>query len=125
MRRAVVFVLSGLALLAVEAGNLRADRASDAAQRETNLPELPRQAGPAAGGSITTGRPGLGQQTRQLATASVNDAALIQKYCGTCHNDRAKTGGLSLQNLTLADTAATHAAMWEKVALKLRGGMMP
>jgi hypothetical protein len=49
---------------------------------------------------------------------------LIQKYCATCHNDRAKTAGLSLQGANPADAAA-HAELWEKVAMKLRGGMMP
>ena len=27
------------------------------------------------------------------------DAALVQKYCVTCHSDRAKTGGLSLEGI--------------------------
>jgi cytochrome c551/c552 len=67
----------------------------------------------------------MAQGGQAAAAPSVDAAALVQKYCGTCHNDRAKTGGLSLQNLNLADTASTHAATWEKVALKLRGGMMP
>jgi hypothetical protein len=52
------------------------------------------------------------------------DGALVQKYCVTCHNDRVKTGGLSLQNV---DPAAPKidGAVWEKVVEKLHGGMMP
>jgi hypothetical protein len=35
-----------------------------------------------------------------------------------------KTGGLSLEGMNPAETAA-HADVWEKVVMKLRGGMMP
>ena len=42
-------------------------------------------------------------------------------YCQTCHNDRLKTGGLSLEGLTLDRDAET----WEKVIRKVRSGMMP
>ena len=56
--------------------------------------------------------------------ASVPDAALVQKYCLTCHSARVKTAGLSLEGMNPADAAA-HAEVWEKVVMKLRGGMMP
>jgi cytochrome c551/c552 len=55
---------------------------------------------------------------------AVPDAALVQKYCLTCHSARVKTGGLSLEEMNPADAAA-HADVWEKVVMKLRGGMMP
>ena len=45
-------------------------------------------------------------------------------YCVTCHNDRLKTAGLSLQTLELANVPA-HAQVWEKVVRKLRSGEMP
>ncbi len=51
-------------------------------------------------------------------------AGLVATYCVTCHNDRLKTAGLSLQPLDLADVPA-HAQVWEKVARKLRSGEMP
>jgi hypothetical protein len=51
-------------------------------------------------------------------------AGLVATYCVTCHNDRLKTGGLSLQALGLADVPA-HAQVWERVARKLRSGEMP
>jgi hypothetical protein len=53
-----------------------------------------------------------------------SNQALIQKYCVTCHSARAKTAGLSLEGTNPAE-AASHAELWEKVAMKLRGGMMP
>jgi mono/diheme cytochrome c family protein len=50
--------------------------------------------------------------------------ALLDKYCVTCHNDRAKTAGLSLGNMDLANVDA-GAEIWEKVSRKLRTGAMP
>lgn len=50
--------------------------------------------------------------------------ALINRYCVTCHNEKLKTGGLALDQLDLADVAG-HRDIWEKVARKLRGGIMP
>ena len=61
---------------------------------------------------------------RAGTTAAAADPALVQKYCVTCHNARAKTGGLSLEGMSPADVA-THGEVWEKVARKVRGGMMP
>jgi mono/diheme cytochrome c family protein len=48
----------------------------------------------------------------------------IQKYCATCHNDRLKTGGLTLANIDVAHPAA-QAETWEKVIRKLRTRAMP
>jgi hypothetical protein len=49
---------------------------------------------------------------------------LVTKYCITCHNERAKTGGLSLEKLDV-DHPAANAETWEKVIRKLRAGLMP
>ena len=65
--------------------------------------------------------------SRQAPAATTASAAPIQTvntYCTGCHNDRAKTGGLSLTSPDLANIAA-HADTWEKVLRKVRGGMMP
>ena len=50
--------------------------------------------------------------------------ALLDQYCVTCHNQKAKTAGLMLDKMDL-DRLADGAEVWEKVARKLRGGMMP
>lgn len=50
--------------------------------------------------------------------------ALLDKYCVTCHSQRLKTGGLVLEKLD-TDKVGDNAEIWEKVAEKLRGGMMP
>ena len=56
--------------------------------------------------------------------APQSEQALVTQYCVTCHNARTRTGGLSLEELDPA-AAASHADVWEKVIVKLRGGMMP
>src|SRR5437763_6472917 len=56
--------------------------------------------------------------------AQTNAQATVNKYCLTCHNDRLKTGGLSLSGVDLA-TPSAHADTWEKVIRKLRTGAMP
>ena len=50
--------------------------------------------------------------------------ATIDEYCITCHNQRLKTGGLSLDTLDIANVQA-NAEMWENVVRKLRVGAMP
>ena len=52
--------------------------------------------------------------------------ALLDRYCVTCHNDRLRTGGLTLDAdaVDVSDVAA-HAEVWEQVVRKLRAGAMP
>jgi len=64
----------------------------------------------------------LAAQVSAAPRATSSD--LVAKYCVSCHSDRLKTGGLSLQNPELADVPA-HAEVWERVARKLRSGEMP
>jgi hypothetical protein len=52
------------------------------------------------------------------------DQQFLAKYCGGCHNDRLKTGGLSLEQRDPSQ-ASRDAETWEKVVRKLRAGMMP
>jgi hypothetical protein len=48
----------------------------------------------------------------------------MDKYCMGCHNDKTKSGGMSLANVDPAHPG-TQTGPLEKVALKLRAGMMP
>jgi mono/diheme cytochrome c family protein len=50
--------------------------------------------------------------------------AVLDKYCVTCHNQKAKTAGLMLDSVDL-DRIPDHAETWEKVLLKLELGVMP
>lgn len=52
----------------------------------------------------------VGAQAPALAPAQ---AAVLNKYCVTCHSEKLKTGGLSLQGANLADIPR-GAETWEK-----------
>jgi hypothetical protein len=73
----------------------------------------------------------VGGQQRNVASGfsrtgdGVSD--ISRTYCETCHNDRLKTGGLSLQGRSLdgASLGRDDAETWEKVIRKVRAGMMP
>jgi len=63
----------------------------------------------------------------QTAPAPIPAAAerkLLDQYCVTCHNQRLKTAGLTLDKLDPSNVAAQPES-WEKVVRKLRAGMMP
>jgi hypothetical protein len=49
---------------------------------------------------------------------------LVDKYCVSCHNQKAKMAGLMLDKMDL-NHVPQNAEVWEKVIRKLRGGMMP
>jgi hypothetical protein len=81
-------------------------------------------AGP-QGQSPRTATPSTVKQASVPDAASVaKQRALLDQYCVTCHNDRAKTANLSLAQLDVA-TAGDHPELWEKVVRKLRAGVMP
>ena len=68
---------------------------------------------------------GLAQaQSSGDSAKSAQQAALLNRYCVTCHSDKLRTGGLSLQGANLADIPK-GAETWEKVIRKLRVGAMP
>ncbi len=50
--------------------------------------------------------------------------AMLSTYCFTCHNSRARIGGLALDALDL-QAAPNDAHIWEKALRKLRGHLMP
>jgi len=58
------------------------------------------------------------------AQTPASNRALLDKYCVTCHSDKLKTGGLSLQSADLAK-APENAQIWEKVIQKVRVEAMP
>lgn len=58
----------------------------------------------------------------QTATASRTD--VVNRYCVTCHNDKTRTGGLTLEHID-ADRVGAALGTWERVVRKLRSGAMP
>lgn len=79
--------------------------------------ERPQRSGGESVGQLVqaaeSGTPGLAEQR-----------VLISRYCLGCHNSRNKSGGLALDTLDLA-AVGVHPEVWERVARKLRGGVMP
>jgi hypothetical protein len=52
------------------------------------------------------------------------DLPLLDQYCLSCHNDKLKTGGLSLAKLDISDTSVNRETL-EKIVRKLRSKQMP
>ncbi len=51
---------------------------------------------------------------------------LLDRYCVSCHNDRLRTAGLSLDATTVdTNQPAGDPELWERVVAKLRAGSMP
>src|SRR5262249_51176594 len=75
-------------------------------------------------GSCLTLSPSAAPQTSTASTPSAPYRAMLDQYCVTCHNERAKTAGLMLDKMDL-DRIGRGSETWEKVVRKLRGGMMP
>jgi mono/diheme cytochrome c family protein len=65
-------------------------------------------------------------QTTAAAQNTAADAQLatVKQYCAGCHNDRAKTGGVTFEGITAA-SVAQHPDLFEKAVRKLRGRVMP
>ena len=59
-----------------------------------------------------------------VTLTSAEQTAMVKQYCATCHNDRTKSGGLSLASFDAAQ-AVSHGAVTERMIRKLRAGMMP
>ena len=80
-----------------------------------------------AAGSTTATAPA---QTPSAQASGSPQRALLDRYCVSCHSQRAKAAGQeSARKLTLDDLdparVSEHADRWEVVVRKLRAGMMP
>lgn len=64
------------------------------------------------------------RQTPHTPSAAETQRAVLDRYCVTCHNDRSKSGSLSLEHLNVANVGE-RAEVWEKVLQKLHGNLMP
>lgn len=61
---------------------------------------------------------------QQTAAPANPNRALLDTYCVTCHNQKAKTAGLTFDTMDVAHPDK-DIAVWEKAVRKLQGGMMP
>ena len=67
---------------------------------------------------------GVSLRQAEAQSSAVQHRALVNQYCVTCHNEKLKSGDLMLDKLDL-EHVGTQAETWEKVARKLRAGLMP
>ncbi|MBO0860515.1 MAG: hypothetical protein J2P21_18960, partial [Chloracidobacterium sp.] len=66
-----------------------------------------------------SGEPSQAQRANTLAQRT-----LIEENCLTCHDQKTKTAGVSLEGLNFNDVGE-NAALWERVLRKVRTGQMP
>ena len=62
--------------------------------------------------------------TAAVTLPTAEQTAVVKQYCSPCHNDRMKSGGLTLAAFDASQVTA-HADTAEKMIRKLRAGMMP
>ena len=119
---ALVAAAVGLTLAGLSAGGARGEQAAarprataSAAAAPVAPAPVPR---PARVGAAKTVAPSV------PAMSSAAQTELVATYCGSCHSERAKAGGLSLAGFN-AMRAAESPDVVEKMLRKLRAGMMP
>jgi mono/diheme cytochrome c family protein len=108
------------------------------ASAQSGTPAGPTPATPKAGAS-TAPQPKAGPITtsptarvttpvtspaKSTAAMPPADPGFVKQYCATCHNERAKQGGLVLDPAGV-DHVGTDPAVWEKVVRKIKTGLMP
>ena len=64
------------------------------------------------------------RQTAAPPASLAPHRAMLDQYCVTCHNQKAKTANLTFDTMDLTHVGQ-DAAVWERAVRKLRGGMMP
>ena len=58
------------------------------------------------------------------APSAAQSRAVLNRYCVTCHNEKLRTAGLTLEKIDI-EKVSEDAEVWEKVIRKLRAGQMP
>jgi hypothetical protein len=89
--------------------------------RGQSSPQVPVRSRAAAPGGLPSQAPAA---PARVAASPATHRVTIDRYCVSCHNDKAKTAGLSLETADIANVG-TSPELWEKVVRKVRVGMMP
>jgi mono/diheme cytochrome c family protein len=75
-------------------------------------------------GPLRAATPAQQPPTTAAVAAAAPHQAVLQKYCITCHNERLKTAGLTLDTFDISKPAA-NPDVWERVIARLRARSMP
>src|SRR5262245_30010729 len=92
------------------------------AATSTGFAQAQKNAPPKPAGQRAAPRPA--PVASHSAAPATDHNAVIRRYCVGCHNDKTKSGGLSLAAFDTA-AAAANAEVTEKVIRKLQAGFMP
>ena len=85
-------------------------------------PTPAKPASAAARPATTAPRPTT--KTNDQGPTTNDENAVVRRYCVGCHNDKMKTGGLTLEHFDVAQTPA-NAEVAEAMIRKLQAGLMP
>ena len=120
-----VVTAGGLAGFSLQANEDPRGRSFENSQTKTSsAPRASGQRQATASPATPTAQAPAPVAAHALALPASEQNALFKQYCVTCHNDRAKAGGLSLASFDAA-AATEHPEVAEKMIRKLRAGMMP
>jgi hypothetical protein len=123
MMRRITIVLLAVSVMTCAGFTLLAARQEPQAPPRVSRPARPATAGAAAPKpERALPAPVTAHTLSGLPVEQQN--ALVKQYCATCHNDRAKAGGLSLAAFDAA-AVLDRRPETEKMIRKLRAGMMP
>jgi hypothetical protein len=75
-------------------------------------------------GSVAWSVPKAAAPQAPAAAAPSSEREILDRYCVSCHNDRLKTSGLSLEKLDVSNADSSR-DVWENVARKLQARSMP
>ena len=75
-------------------------------------------------GGLQTAEPKAQNVPTRVQPPRVEARTVLQTYCVTCHNERLKTAGLSLESITV-EPIGEDAEVLEKVVQKVKTGAMP
>src|SRR5260221_4203320 len=73
---------------------------------------------PLAAGPQASARPAV------VSSTTSDYGTVVTKYCVTCHNERAKIGGLTLDKMDVTDPGAGP-DVWEPARRQVRRGIIP
>jgi mono/diheme cytochrome c family protein len=94
-----------------------------AAAAQSGAPASPARQAPAPAQPAASA-PRAPAPVRTAAALPSADPALVKQYCATCHNERTKAGGLTLEPEGV-NHVDTDPEIWEMVVRKIKTGMMP
>jgi len=96
----------------------------DSMQHINNVARAPVRAASTLVSTLVIGFAGILTAAQAPPPSGEAQLATVKQYCTGCHNDKAKIGGASFENITAA-SIAKNPDLFEKAVRKLQGHVMP